>query len=176
VPAYVYALMLHGLIGGLDVFVNHEWLARLPAQPHAGREEAMHSAREFCFFALFLSLAWFEWHGAAVWWIAALFLAEVGVSAADVLVEGEIRVLPRAERVLHLFLFMNLGTLLVLVGQAGIDWHALPSGLVRANHGWASWVLSVMALGSLVWTVRDGLSAWRSRSRTLGRRAPAQKL
>lgn len=161
-PSYVDVLMLHAVLGGLDVFVNHEWLARLPAQPHAGREEAMHSVREFCFFALFLSLAWFEWHGAAVWWIAALFLAEVLASARDVVIEGETRVLPRTERVLHLFLFINLGMLLALVGQAAADWHALPSGLVRADHGWASRALTVMALGSLAWTVRDGLCAWRS--------------
>ena len=158
-PPFVYALALHGLIGGLDVILNHELLARLPAQPWAGPEERMHSAREWIFFAIFASLAWFEWHGAAAWWIALLFLAEVLVSARDVVIEGDTRVLPKPERVLHLFLFMNLGALVVLVGQASLGWHALPTAVVRTDYGWVSWVLSAMAVLTLGWAVRDGISA-----------------
>jgi hypothetical protein len=163
-PAFIYALMLHGLLGGLDVLLNHELLARLPAQPWAAPEERLHSAREWIFFAIFTSLAWFEWHGAAAWWIALLFLGEILVSARDVVIEGNTRVLPKPERVLHLFLFMNLGALVVLVGQALIGWHALPAEVVRTGYGWASWVLSAMAAGALVWAVRDGVSGRRSRA------------
>jgi hypothetical protein len=164
IPPFIYALMLHGLIGGLDVFLNHELLARLPAQSWSGPEQRMHSAREALFFAIFTSLAWFEWHGAAVWWIALLYLAEVLVSARDVVIEGDTRVLPAPERVLHLFLFMNLGALLVLVGQAGLVWHALPGGVRPTDYGWASWVLSVMGIGALVWTIRDALVGWAHRA------------
>ena len=163
VPVFIYALLLHGLIGGLDVFLNHELLARLPAQHWSGPEERMHSAREWIFFAIFASLAWFEWHGAAVWWIALLYLGEVLVSACDVLIEGDTRVLPAPERVLHLFLFMNLGALVVLVGQASIGWHALPTSVVRTDYGWASWLLSVMAVGAMVWAIRDGISSIQPR-------------
>jgi phosphatidylglycerophosphate synthase len=160
-PPFVYALVLHGLLGGLDVILNHELLARLPGQPWSGPEERMHSAREWIFFAIFASLAWFEWHGATVWWIALLFLAEVLVSARDVVIEGNTRVLPKPERVLHLFLFMNLGALVVLVGQVSLGWHRLPTSVVRTGYGWASWVLSAMALGALGWAVRDGISAMK---------------
>jgi len=155
--------MLHGLLGGLDVLLNHELLARLPAQAWSGPEERMHSAREWIFFAIFASLAWFEWHGAAVWWIVLLYLGEILVSARDVVIEGNTRVLPKPERVLHLFLFMNLGALVVLVGQAAWGWSAAPAAVVRTGYGWASWVLSAMAAGALVWAVRDGVSAVRSR-------------
>jgi phosphatidylglycerophosphate synthase len=151
--------MLHGLIGGVDVLLNHELLARLPGQAWSGPEERMHSAREWIFFAIFASLAWFEWHGAAVWWIALLYLGEVLVSARDVVIEGNTRVLPKPERVLHLFLFMNLGALVVLVGQVSVGWHALPTAVVRVGYGWASWVLSLMAAGALAWAIRDGVSA-----------------
>jgi phosphatidylglycerophosphate synthase len=157
VAFYVLALVLHGAIGGLDVFVNHEWLARLPSRRDAAVEEKLHSARELLFCLAFLSLGWFEWHGAAVWWIVLLYAGEVLVSAVDVLVEGEIRVLPRPERVLHLFLFMNLRALIVLVGQALLGWSALPTAIVPVDHGWASRVLIVMGIGALVWAVRDGL-------------------
>jgi hypothetical protein len=156
VPFYVPALVLHGVIGGLDVFINHEWLARLPSRRDAVVEEKLHSARELLFCLAFLSLGWFEWHGAAVWWIVLLYAGEVLVSAVDVLVEGEIRVLPRPERVLHLFLFMNLGALIVLVGQALLAWSALPTAIVFVDHGWASRVLTAMGIGALVWAIRDG--------------------
>jgi len=168
VPLFVLALLLHGMIGGLDVFLNHELLARLPAQAWAGPEERMHSAREWLFFAIFISLAWFEWHGAAVWWIVLLYLGEVLVSARDVVIEGNTRVLPTPERVLHLFLFMNLGALVVLVGQALVGWSGLPTAVVRTSYGWASWVLGVMAAGALVWAVRDGISGFTRRSRAGG--------
>ena len=59
-PPYVYALIVHGVIGGIDVFLNHELLARLPSRPEAAGEERMHSARELLFALLFLSLAWWE--------------------------------------------------------------------------------------------------------------------
>ena len=91
-PPYVYALIAHGVIGFLDVVINHEWLSKLPARPECVAEERLHSVREFLFVALFASLAWYERHGAAVWWIVALFGAELLVSARDV-VEGEVRAL-----------------------------------------------------------------------------------
>jgi hypothetical protein len=156
VPFYVYALMLHGVLGGADVILNHEMLARLPAQPNAGPEVRLHSMREALFAAIFTSLAWFEWHGHSAWWIAALFLGEVMVSARDVVVEGDTRVLPVPERVMHLFLFMNLGVLLVLIGAALFEWSADPTELVPVSYGWASWVMSAMAIGSLAFAVRDG--------------------
>ena len=160
-PPYVYALIVHGVIGGIDVFLNHELLARLPSRPEAAGEERMHSARELLFALLFLSLAWWEWHGPFVWWIVALFVLEVLVSARDLVIEGDVRVLPVTERVLHLFLFMNLGAMYVLTGQALLAWHDLPAGLAPVDHGWGSWVLSAMALGALAWAVRDGVAALR---------------
>lgn len=162
-PPYVYALIAHGVIGGLDVFINHEWLARLPSRPGCAGEEGLHSARECVFAALFASLAWFEWHGAFVWWIVALFALETAISARDVVVEADVRTLPVSERVLHLFLFMNLGVMFTLTGQALLDWRALPTGLAPVDHGWASWVLSAMAVGAFAWGVRDCRAALRLR-------------
>jgi len=163
VPLYVYALIAHGVLGFLDVVINHEWLSKLPSRPECVAEERLHSAREFLFAALFASLAWFEWHGTFVWWIAALFAGELLVSACDVVVEGDVRALPASERFLHLFLFMNLGIMVTLTGQALVGWHALPTGLAPVSHGWGSWVLTAMALGALGWALRDGLAAVRLR-------------
>lgn len=160
-PHYIYALMAHGIIGFLDVVINHEWLSKLPSRPECVAEERLHSARELLFAALFASLAWAEWHGAFVWWIVALFAGELLVSARDVVVEGDVRRLPASERFLHLFLFMNLGIMYTLTGQALLGWHTLPTGLAPADHGWASWLLSAMALGAFAWGVRDARASAR---------------
>jgi hypothetical protein len=160
-PLYVLALMLHGALGGIDVILNHELLAKLPKRADTGEEEALHSGREFVFTALFIALAWFEWHGVYAWCIAVLLLAEVLISMRDVVVEGDIRILPVPERILHLFLFMNLGVVLLLVGMALRHWAASPSGVVLVDHGWASWVLSALALPAVAWALRDGISALR---------------
>jgi phosphatidylglycerophosphate synthase len=155
--------MLQGVIGGVDVILNHELLARLPQRADTGTEEALHSAREFVFTALFLSLAWCEWHGVLVLWIAALLLCEVVISSVDVVVEGNTRILPVPERVLHLFLFMNLGVVILLVVSALLDWWQLPAGVTRVDHGWGSWVLTAMAALALGWGVRDGLNVLQRR-------------
>lgn len=158
VTAVLAALLLHGVLGGTDVVLNHELLARLPAQPNAGPEERMHAAREFIFAAIFLSLAWGQWQGALVWWIVALFVAELLVSARDVVIEGDTRVLPVPERLLHLLLFINLGVMMVLVGRQLLAWHALPTQLLAVDYGWPSLVLSGMAVLAAGWGVRDTLN------------------
>ena len=165
--SYLYAVMLHGVLGALDVFVNHEWLARLPGRTDTAAEQRAHSARELVFCLVFVSLGWFEWHGAAACWIVLLYLAEVGLSAADAVIEGDTRVLPRPERVLHLFLFMNLGVVLATVGPVLLAWQALPTQVVFVDHGWPGRVLGVMAAGSLAWAVRDAGSALRQRRQAM---------
>lgn len=160
-PLYIAVLIMHGVLGALDVFVSHEWLARLPARRAARTEEALHSVREALFGLVFLALAWREWHGAAVWWIAVLVLGEAVVSTLDALVEGETRVLPRVERVLHVLLYLNLGMLLLAGGGVLADWHAMPTAIVPVDHGRAGWLLGALGCGALAWSVRDGRSARR---------------
>jgi len=166
VPPYIYVLLLHGVLGFLDIVVNHELLAKLPKRGDAALEEALHAARETIFASLFACLAWYEWHGAWVWWIAALLLCEVIVSARDVIVEGDTRILPPSEQVVHLLLFISLGVLITLVAYALVWWHGAPTAVVRVDYGWASWVLTAMSGLSFVWAVRDGVAAGRRRAVT----------
>jgi hypothetical protein len=160
-PPFVYALLAHGMLGAVDVVLNHELLARLPSKPGAAREQQLHCARELLFAAIFSALAWRQWQGALGWCIVALLFGEVLVSCYDALVEGATRVLPPTERVLHVLLFINLGILFSLLGQALVGWHQLPAQLTAINYGWASWVLSAMAAGAFGWAVRDGASSVR---------------
>jgi hypothetical protein len=156
---YIAALLVHAVIGGVDVILNHELIARIPARPNAGPEQVLHSARELLFSAIFVALAWWEWHGVAALAIGALLAAELVVSTIDTVVEVDTRILPVTERVLHVFLFVNMGIVLTLVGQALLRWWQLPTAVVPASHGAPAWVLSVLAAIALGWSVRDGVNA-----------------
>lgn len=158
-PPFLIALLAHGVIGGSDVILNHEVIARLPARRSAGPEQRLHSARELAFAMIFFSLAWYEWRGLFAWAIVALFLAELCISTIDTVLEFDTRVLPVTERVMHVMLFINFGIVLALLAPALLGWMQLPDGVVPVDHGWASWVLSAMSAVSLGWSVRDG---WRA--------------
>ena len=158
---YLLALIAHGVIGGTDVVLNHELIARLPARPNAGPEQCLHSARELIFATVFLALAWFEWHGMAALAIAGLLLAELAISTVDTVIEVDTRILPVSERVLHVVLFVNMGVVVTLVGQALLAWWSMPTRVLPASHGAAAWMLSALALGALGWSVRDARAAAR---------------
>lgn len=159
VPPFLFALLAHGVIGGSDVILNHEVIARLPARRSVGAiaEQRLHSARELAFALIFLALAWFEWRGTFAWIIVALMLAELCISTIDTVLEFDTRVLPVTERVMHVMLFVNFGIVLALLAPVLAAWMQQPDRLLRVNYGWASWLLSAMALLSLGWSVRDGL-------------------
>lgn len=158
---FVLALLAHGLIGGADVIVNHELIARIPARPNSGPEECLHSARELIFAVLFIGLAWFEWHGLLALLVAALLLAELVVSTVDTVLELDTRVLPVTERIAHVLLFVNFGIVMALLGLALLAWGKLPTRLVATDYGAMSWVLSALALLALGWSIRDALAALR---------------
>ena len=163
---YIAALLVHAVIGGTDVVVNHELIAKIPSRPNARPEQCLHSARELVFAILFVALAWYEWHGWTALAIAALLLAELLISTIDTVIEVDTRVLPVSERVLHVLLFVNMGVVVTLVGQALLAWWPLPTGIVRASHGAPGIALSVLALVALGWSARDALSVLRPRRAT----------
>lgn len=160
-PPFVIALLVHGAIGGLDVILNHEILAKLPRQPWAVTEQYFHAMRELLFALIFAALAWYEWHGWFAAVIVLLFALELWVSTIDTDVEWNTRVLPRTERAMHVALFVNYGIVVALLAAQMIGWMQSASAVVRVDYGWASWVLSAMAALSLGWSVRDAISIIR---------------
>ena len=156
----VILLAVQGVLGGIDTLVNHEWLAKLPQRPEARGEIALHSLREANYAILFGGLGWFAWHGAAAWIIAALLAAEVLITARDEWIENRIRVLPQNERVLHVFLTLNLGAIITVLVPVLAAWSKAPTALGRHDHGALSWLLGALALAGAFWCVRDFL-AWR---------------
>lgn len=155
------ALVVHGVIGGMDVLVNHELRAHVPALPNAGPEQVLHAARELVFALLFIGLGWFAWHGAAALCIAALLAMEMAVTTIDTVIEFDARLLPPSERVAHVLLLVNFGIILALLGPVLLAWMVLPSAIISANDGALSWVLTVLGMGALGWSARDGLAAAR---------------
>ena len=155
-----WLLLLQGILGGLDTLLNHEIIARLPHRPEARREIGLHSIREATYGTLFVGLAWWEWHGAAAFVIAALVAGEIVVTATDEFIENRIRVLPQNERVLHVFLTLNLGAIIALLVPALRGWSGEPTALVRADHGLVAWALTALATIAAFWCVRD-FRAWR---------------
>ena len=163
VAPYLIALLVHGVVGGFDVLVNHELLGKAPRLANSRPEQRLHSARELVFAAIFSALAWYEWHGLLAAVIVLLFVAEVFISTLDTVLEFAIRTLPVPERVAHVVLFINLGVIMTLVGQHLLVWAAQPTALVAVHHGAASWMLSALAGGALLWSVRDALNVWQCR-------------
>jgi hypothetical protein len=153
-------LVAQGVMGGIDTLLNHELIARLPQRPQARTEIGLHVVREAIWAGLFAGLAWFAWHGAAAAIIAAVLVAEIGITAWDEFVENQTRVLPQNERVLHVFLTLNLGILVALLVPLLLSWGKQPTSLVAQSHGLLSWILSLLALAAATWSLRD-LFAWR---------------
>lgn len=154
-------LVAHGAIGAVDTIVNHELIARLPQRIEAKREVGLHALREAVYAMLFGAIAWFDWHGAWAVPVALILLASLVIDAADEFVENLTRVLPQNERLLHFTLILNLGFITLAMLPILRDWYAQPSGLVPADHGLLSLILSVCALGAALWSLRD-LLAWLS--------------
>jgi hypothetical protein len=153
-------LVVQGVMAGIDTLLNHELIARLPQRPQARPEIGLHVIREAIWAFLFAGLAWFAWHGAAAALIGAVLAAELVVTACDEFVENRIRVLPQNERVLHVFLTLNLGVIIALLVPVLLAWGSRPSTVVPQHYGIASWLVSVFAVSAAVWAVRD-LLAWR---------------
>jgi hypothetical protein len=155
-----FFLLAQGVMGGVDTLLNHELIARLPQRAEARTEIGLHVLREAVWAGLFIGLAWFAWHGALALVIVAVLAAELLITAVDEFVENRIRVLPQNERVLHLFLTLNLGLLIAVLAPLLLDWGAQPTALVGKSHGLLSWLLSALGLAAGAWSLRDFV-AWR---------------
>jgi hypothetical protein len=161
----VALLAVQGALGGIDTLLNHELIEKLPRRPEARGEIGLHTIREAIYAILFGGLAWFAWQGTWAWLLAALLLGEVVNTACDEWTENRIRVLPQNERVLHVFLTLNLGALIVLLVPTIGAWSAAPTGFSPRNYGLLSWLLTAFAALGVFWSLRDFI-AWRRLGRT----------
>ena len=154
--AALLVLVVHGALGGFDTLYCHEWQARLPRQPWAARELALHSTRSFLYAVIFIGLAWFEWHGAFAWLLLAVFAIEYAVTLMDAVVEDRTRRLSRVERLVHMILGATTGAYIALVAyHASLEWIGAATALRLTDHGVVSLILSVYAASTIVSALRD---------------------
>jgi hypothetical protein len=157
-------LVLQGAMGAIDTLYNHEWKERLAHRREARGEIGLHALREAIYAALFTAIGWFSWHGDAVWVIAGLLVAEVMVTACDEFIENRIRVLPQNERVLHVFLTLNMGAIIAVLAMLLTHTGSDATAVTRVVFP-TTWLLTLLAVSSAAWAVRD-LVAWIRLGRT----------
>ena len=160
----LWILVAQGVLGALDVLINHEWREGLPQRPSAILEQAIHGVREVLYAVVFAGLAWFEWHGSRAWLFAAVLVIEVLLTAWDFVEEDRTRTLSATERVMHLALSMGGGAYCALLIPVLLHWAALPDQMHYVHYGVTSWLLSLMSIGVFGWGVRDMLAAWTMQS------------
>jgi hypothetical protein len=157
----MYALIAHGVLGGLDIVINHEIIARLPKQASLWMEVRLHSIRELIFATVFLGLAWFEWHGAWAVALGLLFVGEILVSTVDTVLEADVRQLPVTERILHVLMFVNLGVVMTLLAPQAGAWLEQPTALAPTDPSLLSYILCLQGILALGWSIRDARAQHR---------------
>jgi hypothetical protein len=159
-------LLLQGVLGGVDTLLNHEVIARLPHRPESRGEVGLHAIREANYALLFGGLAWLSWLGPAAAVVGALILGEIAITAIDEFIENRTRLLPQNERVLHVFLTVNLGAIAAVAGAVLWGWWQQPGGWEARSHGGLSWALTALAVAGFFWSARDVI-AWRRLGREI---------
>lgn len=143
------------LLGAIDNFWHHEWIARLPKHPGARRELVLHALRELIYGVVFAGIAWRRWDGLWGAALVALLAIEVVVTLADFVEEDRSRRLPETERVLHTVMAILYGA--VLAAWTPALWRSLqlPTALVPVDHGAWSVILTVGGTGVFAWGLRN---------------------
>src|SRR5581483_11668945 len=156
-------LILQTLLGGFDNLWHHEITERLPAKRSAAGELTLHAARELIYSGIFLQLAWLEMRGAWVILLVAMLGLEISITLADFVLEDRTRRLPPLERVLHTSLAINFGVLLAALTPSLVRWWSLPTQIAPVGYGTYSWLLTVFATGTFLWSVRNVIAVLRLR-------------
>ena len=154
-------LLTQGALGAFDTIYYHEYVLRLPAQPHARHELQLHAFRDFIYALIFGTLGWLTWNGLLAWIFMALLITEIGITLADFLEEDRIRKLPAGERVMHSLMGILYGLFLAYLFPSILHWLRQPTGFGHAYYGPLSWLFSLMAVGVFVSGLRDYLSSSR---------------
>jgi uncharacterized protein (TIGR01777 family) len=157
----LFAFCIQCVLGAFDNLWHHEIQARLPRNPSARKELALHCARELLYAAIFAGIAWRRWQGLWGGLLVALLAAEIAVTICDFVEEDRTRRLPPLERVLHTVMALNYGALLALWAPELGRWLGAPAGLPRTSYGALSWAMTAFALGVGLWGLRDLLAVGR---------------
>jgi len=179
--AVMWLLFAQGLMGAFDTLYYHEFRARLPARPEARPELKLHAARDFIYAVIFGSLPWLAPRGAYAALLAALLLAEIGITLADFVVEDTVRRpqggVFKGERATHALMGIVHGAILAFLLPMLWHWVGEPTALVIAPPAIPlplALALSAMAAGVAVSGVRDLLSAFGVKAAQWPHRGPVK--
>ncbi|HYD99374.1 MAG TPA: TIGR01777 family oxidoreductase [Alphaproteobacteria bacterium] len=174
--AALILLTLQGLLGAFDNLWNHEIQVGLAGRPGARRELLLHAVRQMLYAVVFVTLGWLAPMGAFAWAFAGLLLVELLITLWDFVEEDRTRRLSPTERVTHTLLTVNYGAVLGLVAPEWWRWAQAPTGLEAAERGPLAWVMTLYAMGVLLWGGRELLAGlrfatpdWRRRPFAVGR-------
>lgn len=151
----LWFLAVQGILGAFDMFYHHEFKEKLPWRPTASTEMLLHGVRNFFYAIVFFSFGWVAWHGNYAWLFALIILTEVGITLWDFVEEDRTRKLPETERVTHAVLTLNYGAIIALFVPILIEWSNKPTEFTMGDYGYLSWLMTLYALGVLVWGIRD---------------------
>lgn len=149
------AFTIQGLLGAFDTIYHHELTERLPWRQTAAKELKLHGVRNFIYSIIFLSLAWITWNGIFTYFFVAMFLIELLITLIDFVEEDKTRKLPATERITHTILALNYGIILALLVPILVEWSRQPSGFVKVDFGFLSWIMTLYAAGVFIWSIRD---------------------
>src|SRR5438105_648443 len=153
--AVFWILCFQAVVGAFDNLWHHELQARLPQRVSARHELRLHALREAIYGALFMALAWFEWHGAFALVLSLLLAVELLITLADFVEEDRSRQLPEFERVLHTLLAVSYGVFVSAFAPVVWGWMQQPTGIQSMQYGWAGPLFSVFAIGVWLWSIRN---------------------
>jgi hypothetical protein len=159
VSTWIVLLIAQGVLGALDTAVYHEYLQRLPQRPTAALELRLHAARDFAYAALFGSLAWVQWNGAWTVVLVGVLVLEIVITLWDFVEEDRKRPLPAGERIGHSIMAILYGAFLAFFVPDLLGWIARDTGFTRVDHGWVSWLMTLMSIGVFAWGIRDVLAS-----------------
>ncbi|WP_119299521.1 TIGR01777 family oxidoreductase [Dongia deserti] len=158
-PVAYWLLAAQGLLGGIDNIWNHEWRAKLPSSPSARRELQLHAARGLIYGPVFLAFAWAELRGLFAVALLTILAIELVITLADFVEEDRSRALSPQERILHGLLTLNYGAFLALILPDLLTHATTESAIIPADHGWMSWLLTLYAVGSSGFGLREAIAA-----------------
>lgn len=172
-PVLWTLVFLQLLMGFFDVMYHHEFTERLPWKKHASTELILHSVRNLFYTVLFITLAWLQPTGTYAIIIGIILVTEVAITLWDFVEEDLTRKLPATERITHTLLALNYGAILAYILPILYSWSKMPTEAITVNYGLASLVLTLAAIGVLIFAIRDYFTSRRTSDLTL---APAETL
>ena len=155
-------LILQIGMGLFDTVAHHEGTERLAWRPGSRRELQLHGVRNLLYAVLFMALGWYQPRGGLALGLAALLVTELAITLWDFVEEDRSRKLPASERITHTLLTLNYGVILALMVPLIAVWASEPSGLVRVDYGWLTWLCGLAAVGVVISGTRDLFAAARA--------------